>query len=42
MSDGEVLVIFVTPEGEGTARNTAEWRKIMERRGMQKKGNEET
>jgi len=29
VSDSEVLVIFVTPNGEGTARNVSEWHKIM-------------
>jgi len=27
MSDSEVLVMFVTVDGEGTARNSYEWRK---------------
>jgi len=41
VSDSEVLVIFVTPDGEGTARNISEWRKIMYRRryGKESKGN---
>jgi hypothetical protein len=29
VSDSEVLVVFVTPDGEGTARNISEWHKIM-------------
>jgi len=32
MSDSEVLGVLVTPNGEGTARNISEWRKIMQRR----------
>jgi hypothetical protein len=28
-SDNEVLVTFVTPDGEGTARNISEWHKIL-------------
>jgi hypothetical protein len=32
VSDSEVLVMFVTLDGEGTARNISEWHKIMERR----------
>jgi hypothetical protein len=31
-SDSELLVIFVTPGDEGTARNISEMHKIMERR----------
>ena len=29
VSDSEVLVMFVTPDGEGTARNISEWHKIV-------------
>ena len=32
MGDSEVVVMFVTPGGEGTARNISKWHKIMERR----------
>ena len=28
MSESEVFVMFVTPDGEGTARNISEWHKI--------------
>jgi len=28
VSDSEVLVMFVTSDGEGTARNMSEWYKI--------------
>jgi hypothetical protein len=28
VSDNEVLVMFVTPDGEGTAINISEWHKI--------------
>ena len=40
MSDSEVFVMFVTPDGEGTARNISEWRKIMysRRYGKESKG----
>jgi hypothetical protein len=29
VSDGEVLVMFVTPDGEDIARNISEWHKTM-------------
>jgi hypothetical protein len=29
VSDGALLVVFVTPDGEGTARNISERHKIM-------------
>jgi hypothetical protein len=29
VSDSEVLVMFVTLDGEGTARNISEWHKII-------------
>ena len=29
VSDSEVLVVFVTPDGEGTARNISERHKMM-------------
>jgi hypothetical protein len=29
VSDSEVLVMLVTPNGEGTAGNISEWHKIM-------------
>jgi hypothetical protein len=32
VSDSEVLVMFVTPAGEGTATNILEWRIIISRR----------
>jgi len=28
VSESEVFVMFVTPDGEGTARNISEWHKI--------------
>jgi hypothetical protein len=28
-SDSEMLVMFVTPDDEGTARNISKWHKIM-------------
>ena len=33
VSEGEVLVMFVTVDGEYTARNISEWHKILQRNG---------
>ena len=35
VSDSEVLVMFYSTDGEGTARNISELHEIMERRGVE-------
>jgi hypothetical protein len=34
--DSEVLFRFVTPDGEGTARNVSEWHNTLYRRSFEK------
>ena len=36
VSDSEILVIFVKPDGECTAKNISEWHKMVERRSVGK------